>query len=314
MWNQRIGNGVVVAALLVAVGCSNADTDSHPEDTGRVEFALVVVPMDVQCVRLVATGTRVRQQDFNVTPGQMSVLSMNGLPVGLVTFTGEAFLGGCPAGMMTGTLTYVADPVTAPINSTGVTALTLNMRRNGRASISVDFESGDVCGPAGSQCSATTVCCAGLSCQANPMGTLSCQPQPMCSPAGASCAGAASCCAGLSCQGDAAGNLTCQQSMCAAAGSQCSATTVCCTGLSCQADAAGTLSCQPQPMCSPAGASCAGAAVCCSGLTCQADSAGTLSCQPQPMCTPVGGICSPTTICCPGLMCATTPMGLLRCL
>jgi hypothetical protein len=241
MWNERLRNGVVGAALLVAVGCSNADTDSHPEDTGRVEFALVIVPTDVQCIQLVATGTRVRQQNFDVTPGQASVLSMNGLPVGSVTFTGQAFAGGCAGGPTMPSPTYVADPVTAQINATGVTALTLNMRRNGMASISVDFEG--TCAPAGTTCSATTVCCAGLSCQGDPTGMLSCQPNA-CTPAGGPCAGATQCCAGLSCQGDPTGVLTCQQATCAPAGGACGGAAVCCAGLSCQDDGAGTLTCQ----------------------------------------------------------------------
>ena len=38
--------------------------------------------------------------------------------------------------------------MTAQIDATGVTALTLNMRRNGMAAISVDFENGGVCTPA----------------------------------------------------------------------------------------------------------------------------------------------------------------------
>ena len=62
--------------------------------------------------------------------------------------------------------TYVADPVTAQIDATGVTALTLNMRRNGMASISVDFENGGACAPAGGACAGATQCCAGLACRA----------------------------------------------------------------------------------------------------------------------------------------------------
>ena len=212
MRNQRLRNGVVVAALLVAVGCANGDADSHPEDTGRVEFALVIVPADVQCIQLVATGTRVRQQNFNVAPGQASVLSMNGLPVGSVTFTGQAFAGGCAGGPTMPAPTYEADPVTAQINATGVTALTLNMRRNGMASISVDFENGGACTPAGGACAGATAaqCCTGLSCQGDPTGNLTCQPSTTCSPAGGFCGSGTQCCAGLSCQGDPTGMLTCQ--------------------------------------------------------------------------------------------------------
>jgi hypothetical protein len=316
MSNQRLRTGVVVAALLAAVGCSNADSDSQAEDTGRVELALVVVPTDVQCIRIVATGTRVREQSFNVMSGQMSVLSMNGLPVGSVTFTGDAFAGGCPTGPMTPSPTYVAEPVTAQINATGVTALTLNMRRNGMASISVDFENGAMCLAAGSACvpGSTTPCCSGLSCQGDPTGVTSCQPN-MCVPAGGACPATAVCCAGLSCQ-PIGGTPTCVSNMCLPPGTPCmpGSTTTCCMGLMCVPDATGLPRCQ-QNTCMPAGAPCLpGSTMCCTGLACQSDPTGQSICQPPSMCVPGGALCTPTSICCAGTMCAPAPDGNLRCL
>ncbi|HXU04473.1 MAG TPA: hypothetical protein VN903_26105 [Polyangia bacterium] len=203
MPKQRLLTGVAVAALVAALGCSDLpNTEPSPEDTGRVEFALVVVPTDVQCITITAIGTRVRQQDFIVVPSQTSVLAMNGLPVGQVAFSGQAFNGACggPAAPMP---TYVADPVTAQVNATGVTALTLNMRRNGQASISVDFETGAaMCIPSGGQCTgASATCCTGLACQPDATGSLSCLPPPTCRPLGSICGPGlnAMCCAGLTC-------------------------------------------------------------------------------------------------------------------
>jgi len=270
---SKLRNGVVVAALLAAMGCANNETDSHPEDTGTVQFALVVVPTDVQCIQITATGTRVKQEDFIVVPGQMSVLSMKGLPVGAVTFTGEAFNGPCggPAS------TYVADPVTAQITSTGVTALTLSMRRNGQAAISIDFETGNMCVPAGAACDPT-----------NPT----------------------SCCTGLTCQADATGKPICQQGMCPPVGAVCDPTrpTSCCTGLTCQPDATGLGVCKQQSMCVPAGAQCVAGTACCVGLSCLPDATGMQSCQPT-VCMPAGAVCGPglTQQCCSGLMCVLDP-------
>jgi len=316
MSKQRLLKGVALAVLGAAVGCTDLpSTEPTPDDTGRVEFALVMVPTDVQCITITATGSRVRQQDFIVVPAQTSVLAMNGLPVGAVTFSGQAFNGPCGGGGPMGpSPTYVADPVTAQINATGVTSLALNMRRNGQASISVDFETGGMCGVAGAACSPTSpnACCTGLSCVADPTTMLaSCQPSTMCMPPGAQCGPGTSmqCCPGLACQGDATGLVTCQPPTCAPQGIQCSAATVCCAGLTCQGDATGLLSCQPQNMCVPSGGQCAGASPCCTGLVCQSGPGGVPTCLPPVACRPPGAPCGPgmTQQCCAGLMCVVDP-------
>jgi len=306
---SKLRNGVVVAALLAAMGCANNETDSHPEDTGTVQFALVVVPTDVQCLQITATGTRVKQQNFNVVPGQMSVLSMNGLPVGAVTFTGQAFNGPCggPA------VTYVADPGTVQINSTGVAAVPLSMRRNGQASISVDFETGNMCVPAGMLCDPTnpTSCCTGLTCQADATGKAICQ-QNMCPPVGAVCDPTRpdSCCSGLTCSPDATGLGVCKQvNMCVPQGLPCDPAnpSSCCSGLACLADVTGKAICQ-QNMCVPQGGKCLAGTACCVGLSCQPDPTGIQSCQPT-VCMPPGAVCGPglTQQCCAGLMCVLDP-------
>jgi hypothetical protein len=320
MWIERLRKGVLVAALLVAAGCSNGDSaDTRAEDTGSVQVALVIVPADVQCVSITATGTRVRQQNFNVMPGQMSVLSMDGLPVGQVTFTGQAFPGGCGGGGAMGAApNYVADPVTTQINATGVTSLTLNMRRNGQASIDVDFETGGMCVPAGSACmpGSSTPCCTGLACQADPTGINSCQPQNMCAPGGTQCDATTVCCSGLVCQADPAGLTTCQPpAMCSSAGSSCGPGTAqqCCAGLTCELDPSGLARCQPPATCQPNGAQC-GAVMnqqCCAGLACQLDPAGIPRCQIPATCRPPGALCGPgmTQQCCAGLTCLLDPAG-----
>ena len=322
MSKQRLLKGVALAVLGAAVGCTDLpSTEPTPEDTGRVEFALVMVPTDVQCVSITATGSRVRQQTFIVVPGQTSVLAMNGLPVGAVTFSGQAFNGPCGGGGPMGpSPTYVADPVTAQINATGVTSLALNMRRNGQASISVDFETGGMCGVAGAACSPTSpnACCTGLSCVADPTTMLaSCQPSNMCVPQGAQCSATSQCCTGLSCQGDPTTMLAiCQpQTMCMPQGAQCGPGTAvqCCPGLACQGDATGLVTCQPAT-CAPQGIQCSATTVCCAGLTCQGDPTGMISCQPQNMCVPSGGQCAGASPCCTGLVCQSGPGGVPTCL
>jgi hypothetical protein len=193
----------------------------------------VQVPPDVTCIHIVAAGTRTKQADFDVMPGQMSVLPMNGLPLGTVSFSGAAFPSACAAMTSTSQPTFVADPVVAQITSSAVTQVTLAMRRNGQASISVDFESAPMCVAAGGNCGDPTVpCCAGLTCQSE-AGTLTCQSAPMCVGVGASCSAAMPCCAGLVCQGDATtGSQSCQSApapMCPTAQHVC----LCATGFYC---------------------------------------------------------------------------------
>jgi len=93
MSNKSVGLVFLSAAVLAVIGCSG-EGDSE-ELIGRAEIAITQVPSDVRCIRLVATGSRVSQQDFNVMPGQSSILALNALPTGTVTFSGDAFNSPC---------------------------------------------------------------------------------------------------------------------------------------------------------------------------------------------------------------------------
>ena len=281
MSKRIIGLGVVGAAVLAIVGCGGEGTE---EELGSAEIQITQVPADVSCIRIVAAGSRVSQQSFNVMAGQSSVLAMQGLPTGAVTFSGDAFPTPCSQVGGMSTPTYVADPVIAQVQLPAVAQVTLNMRRNGRAGVSVDFETDAAC--AGQACMSDAECCSGTSCQANAAGTLSCQANA-CQAAGSTCSMAAPCCAGLSCVDDGTGVTTCQTtSMCQGQGAPCmvaGSSAGCCAGLACVADPTGQTSCQLPPMCGVNGANCdpaTGGIACCAGLTCQMTLMGALRCSP----------------------------------
>jgi hypothetical protein len=126
-------------ALPVLLAASCVSSGSTEDDVGRVRVALAVTPADVLCIRIVAEGSRRVTRLFDVAPGQTPALSMQGLPLGAVTFSGDAFDVACgrigdvePA--------WLADPVTATLVRGVVASVTITMRRNGRATVGVDFE------------------------------------------------------------------------------------------------------------------------------------------------------------------------------
>lgn len=286
--------GVCAAAL---VGCS-ADGSDAEGDVGSAEIAITQVPSDVLCVRIVAQGSRVRQQDFDVMPGQSSVLSLSGLPAGAVTFSGAAFPAACS---QMSPPTYTADPVAALVQPPSIAQVALTMRRNGQASVSVDFET-DAPTCVGTRCMSDAECCAGTSCLGDPTGLSSCQPNA-CLPAGGACMSSSECCTGLSCN-----NGRCDTTTCFPQGSMCGATSQCCAGLSCnngRCDTAGT--------CGGDGATCdpASGTGCCTGFSCVTDAGGTAVCRSATMCGGAGASCDPASMtgCCAGLSCLTDAAG-----
>lgn len=162
------------AASFVGAGCSSVD-DINDEGTASAIIAITSVPTGVQCVNITATGSRAVTSSFSVMTGTAATLSMQGLPTGSVTFTGNAFAATCPSVVATDVPTFVGVPTVAQLSPTAVTQVTLPMARNARASVTLDFEGDATCAASGQTCSAASPCCAGLSCTGDAMGTLSCQ-------------------------------------------------------------------------------------------------------------------------------------------
>jgi hypothetical protein len=127
-------------ALMLAVtlvGCHTED----PEMVGLAQARITQVPQQVFCVRITVAGYRTVERSFDVTPGQSSILSLSGLPVGSVTFTGAAFPASCAfIGL---TPTWISEPTPAFLSAGTVANVALALKQNGGANVDVDFETPD---------------------------------------------------------------------------------------------------------------------------------------------------------------------------
>jgi hypothetical protein len=136
MRHLSIASLVLISAATAA--CS-APAD-EAESVGSASIAITNVPSDVACIQLTATGSRTVTRSYDVTAGASSVLSLASLPIGTVSFRGDAYPGACATVTSGATPNWVAEPVAAVVSSGGVTPVTLMMRRNGQASVAVDWE------------------------------------------------------------------------------------------------------------------------------------------------------------------------------
>ena len=131
---------LVPLALAACSGSHGAAGDR--EALGEATAAITVVPPGVACVDIntvQATDDRVVDQKFTVTPGQGAVLTLKGLPLGAVTFSGLAYSVACSAVTATTVATWATAPVAATL-STGVTpSVAMTFAPAGSATIGVNF-------------------------------------------------------------------------------------------------------------------------------------------------------------------------------
>jgi hypothetical protein len=133
---NQIRNWALLGAL---VACSsNGQAGSSDGPVGQARISIQEVPQDVLCVQIVAAGSANTSRPFDVVPGEGSVFTLNGLPLGEVSFSGEAFPTAC-AQLADGAATWVADPVVATLLAGVVADVALTMHRNGQAAVAVDF-------------------------------------------------------------------------------------------------------------------------------------------------------------------------------
>jgi hypothetical protein len=134
-------------ALVLLAACSGSH-GGGPESTGRASFAITNLPAGVRCIQITAAGDPSVVQFFPFGPGggaDTSALSLGGLPVGSVDFSGGAFDVDCAAAQATGPAgtgvvpTWVAPIVSTSINPGEVASVTLEFHPNGSASLGADF-------------------------------------------------------------------------------------------------------------------------------------------------------------------------------
>jgi sugar lactone lactonase YvrE len=121
------------------MGCA-MDHAQGPEQTGRATFAVTNVPQGVLCIQITAAGDPTVSQSFPVGPGDdTSSLSMGGLAVGAVDFSGAAFTVDCSALPTHGNPEWVASTVSTVLLPDVVANVTLEFHPNGQANVSGDF-------------------------------------------------------------------------------------------------------------------------------------------------------------------------------
>jgi sugar lactone lactonase YvrE len=121
------------------LGCA-ADRAAGPEATGRASLAITNAPQGVLCIQVTAAGDPTVTQSFPVSAGaDTSSLSMTGLPVGGVDFSGSAYTVDCSAVAAHGNPEWVAPTVSTVIQPDVLANVTLEFHPNGQATVGGDF-------------------------------------------------------------------------------------------------------------------------------------------------------------------------------
>jgi hypothetical protein len=138
---MRKVTGYILAATLLAVsGCSGTDADNSNEMVGTATFELTNAPADATCLRIVAAGSRTTTRLIDLMPGQATTFTLNGLPLGNVTFTESAYALLCSAVTDTSIATWQSDPTPATLQAGVAANVTVVLRRNGTARVTSDFQ------------------------------------------------------------------------------------------------------------------------------------------------------------------------------
>ena len=167
----------VVAAALAFTGCDlygngpvtdydrRSPVATAPEapagsDVEQVRLYIGEVPADVRCLKLTAEGQgRAVVRELEVTGGGSLTESLSGLPIGTVTFTGEAFTTACSAVSKSSIGAWASAPVQASIVLGRLSTVELVMVRNGRAKVAVTFTDEAACTAVGAACRINSECC-----------------------------------------------------------------------------------------------------------------------------------------------------------
>ncbi len=147
----------IVGALSAIVACASGEGEG--EDIGVAELTLLDVPTGVACIRVTAAGSRVVTKNFSVGTGQHSVFGLNGLPLGQVLFSADAFNSACPS-IGGQTPSWVGGPVSTTLAANAVAPVTIPMRKNGQAEVAVDFDDPQ-CSLEAEVCTTNANCCTG---------------------------------------------------------------------------------------------------------------------------------------------------------
>ena len=130
------------------------------DEVEQVRLYIGEVPVDVRCVRVTVEGAgRTVVRELDVTGGTALTESLSGLPIGTVTFTGEAFAPACSAVTKATVGAWASAPVQSSIVLGRLTTVELVMVRNGRAKVDVTFTEEAACTALGAACRVNSECC-----------------------------------------------------------------------------------------------------------------------------------------------------------
>lgn len=165
--SKRPGSGLWVFAVSLAVllcACGDGLPGSQPQGPdflslqSKALIQIADVPTSVRCVKITVSGAFISTFALTTTPGRTASVSASGLPTGTVTFLGEAFPKECSALTTADGAEWRSDPIQQHLVAGATAVLTLNLRRNGIASVNFGFQFAAECSPGGATCAANQIC------------------------------------------------------------------------------------------------------------------------------------------------------------
>lgn len=138
------GGIVAVAVSLLWAACGPGPANrAYGTDVGTISLVLTAAPAEVLCVRVSVNADERTTRLFPVTPGQSQVLTVPGIPSGLVTVGEEAFALGCTDVKDDSPANWVNEkPVTAVVVAKQTVTVALVLRPTGSIQVQSDFDDG----------------------------------------------------------------------------------------------------------------------------------------------------------------------------
>lgn len=128
-------------------GCSDAGTPSEgTEETGSLSLQLTRVPANAACLQIDINGSRSVTRRIDLSPTEQDTMQLDGLPIGQLSVSGQAYASACNAVLPTAVPSYAVEKaIVAEVRPGVVTSIVLNLLANGRAGIEAEFEAPAAC-------------------------------------------------------------------------------------------------------------------------------------------------------------------------
>jgi hypothetical protein len=150
---------IILAGLGLALsGCGRANplppaTDG--ESAASVRLALGATPAEVKCVVVTVSAAKTERRVLEPAPG---VIALGRFAVGVTVFSVEAFAAACANLSATSVPSWLGGPESVLLKP-GENAVFIAMRPVGTATVTLDFDGGQMCAPEGSACVTDKDCC-----------------------------------------------------------------------------------------------------------------------------------------------------------